>query len=139
VLAGLDDVSDSPLDVNPGTPVPELSVVGTDRGSELGGRVLDADGNPVRDVSVLAFATDVTTWRQGGRRVVRALSDTKGNFLIRGLRAGEYFIAAIWDIEDGEWYDPAVLQRVRRWAARASIAEGAQVKRDLNAGSVNMR
>lgn len=139
VLAGIDDISDSPLDVGPGTPVPELSVVGTDRGSELSGIVVDVNSNPLRDVVVLAFASDVVTWRQGGRRAVRALSDTKGHFLIRGLPAGEYFVAALWDIDDGEWYDLAVLQRVRRWATRISIAEGAQVNRDLKAQSVTTR
>lgn len=140
VFAGPDDVSDTPLDVGRSQPVPELMVIGTLRGSELSGRVVDEAGNSVRDGTVLAFGPDVTTWRQGGRRAVRALSDTKGTFVVRGLPAGEYLVAAVVDIEDGRWYDPAVLERVRRWATRTTIAEGGKVMTgDLAARSLGRR
>lgn len=131
VFAGSDDVSDTPLDLGRNQPAPFLRVVGTSRGSEVDGRVVEQAGQVVRDATVLAFGEDVTTWRQGGRRAVRALSDTKGGFMIRGLPAGQYYLAAVVDIEDGQWHDPAVLERVRRWATRITVVEGGKVTRDL--------
>jgi hypothetical protein len=133
VFAGGDDLSDSPLEVGGGSQALDLRVIGTARGSELTGRVLDGAGNPVRDCTVLAFGKDVVTWRQGGRRAVRVLSDTKGSFVIRGLPAGDYYVAALADVEDGQWHDPVVLERVRRSTTRTTIADGGKVTRDVTA------
>jgi hypothetical protein len=139
LFAGAEDVSDAPLEVGRGLPALDLRIIATARGSELTGRVLDEAGNPVRDCTVLAIGKSVLTWRQGGRRAVRALSDTKGEFVIRGLPTGEYYITALTDIEDGQWHDPAVLERVKRSAIRTTIADGGKVTRDLAARSLGGR
>jgi len=39
------------------------------------------------------------------------------------LPAGEYYVTALADVEEYEWYDPAFLERVVPSSAKTTIAE----------------
>ena len=50
---------------------------------------------------------------------------------MRNLPPGDYFIVAVDDVEQGEWFDPAFLEKVRPDATRVSVSEGEKKKQDL--------
>jgi hypothetical protein len=52
---------------------------------------------------------------------------------MRGLPPGNYHIVAVDDVEEGEWFDPAFLERVMTGAATLSLDEGEQKTQDVKA------
>ena len=55
-------------------------------------------------------------------------------YVFKNLRPGEYQIAAVADVEPGEWYDPAFLQRIAPSATAVTIAEGEKKAQDIRIG-----
>jgi hypothetical protein len=64
--------------------------------------------------------------------MVRSSAD--GAFSFSGLAAGEYIVAAIDDLEPGEWYDAAFLQRLLPVGTKLAIGEAQQKTLDLRTG-----
>ena len=56
---------------------------------------------------------------------------TDGKFIVRGLPAGDYVIAAVADIEQGQWYDPALLERLKAAGTPIHLEDGDQKTQDL--------
>jgi hypothetical protein len=52
------------------------------------------------------------------------MSAADGSFLFRMVPPGEYGLAAVADVEDGEWYDPVLVERLLTSAVKAMISEG---------------
>jgi protocatechuate 3,4-dioxygenase beta subunit len=103
----------------------------SDRASSLAGTVRDNGGNPVPGLFVVAFSADKAAWFANSRRVSGVTTDKDGRYSIRNLPAGEYFLAATYDLEPNEWFDAEVLPRLMAGAARLSIREYEEVGRDL--------
>jgi hypothetical protein len=53
-----------------------------------------------------------------------ARPDQTGMFKIRGLPAGEYYLATVDPSEQGEWFEPAYLDQHRQGAMRVTLADG---------------
>jgi hypothetical protein len=51
------------------------------------------------------------------------------------LPAGDYLVVATDDVEQGEWFDPAFLERIRSAAVKVSLGEAEQRTQDLKASS----
>lgn len=85
--------------------------------SELSGSVKDAQ----IDHFVVAASVDRATWFFNSRRVVGVRADAQGRYTIRNLPPGEYRIAAAADLEQGEWFDPPVLDRLLASAIAITI------------------
>ena len=49
------------------------------------------------------------------------------------IPAGDYLVAAVEDVEQGEWFDPAFLDGLRASAVHLTIGEGESQARDLKA------
>jgi hypothetical protein len=125
------DTLDSALDVRPGQDVSDVLVVFTDQTTELSGALLNASGTPISDLLILLFTTDRTQWN-GARRMrgpTQPASD--GTFRFPGLPPGEYYLAALSDIDPDELRDPAFLEQVAQGAIRISIAFGEKKRQDL--------
>jgi hypothetical protein len=122
---------DTPLDVRADQKLAGASFVFTDRQSDLSGTLTDGSGRPLTDYTVLAFPTDSTLWRPQARQIMTARPDQNGKFQIRGLPAGNYYLAVIDPVEQGEWFDPAFLEQQIADAARLSLTEGATRTQDL--------
>ena len=45
-------------------------------------------------------------------------------FKIRGLPAGEYYLATVDPSEQGEWFETAYLDQHRQGATRVTLADG---------------
>lgn len=124
VLLNGREMIDTPLEVRSGEKLSGLTVVFTDKLSEINGTILDERDQPIPDFTVLAFPTDDTLWRPQSRHIATARPDQNGKFQIRGLPAGEYFLATIDPSVQGEWYESAFLQQQRTAAKRVLLADG---------------
>ena len=67
---------------------------------------------------MLAFPTDASLWRPQSRQIMTARPDQTGQYRIRGLPAGDYYLATVDPSEQGEWFEPAYLDEHRAGAAR---------------------
>ena len=125
------EVLDTMLPVRAGQPVEDMVLTFTDKPAELSGRLQDATGRPASSYDVIAFAIDREFWTPFSRRVRETRPDTTGTFVFRGLAPGDYFIAALTDVEPGQWYNPAFLAELVGAAARVTIRDGARTVQDL--------
>lgn len=117
------DVLDTPIDLRQS--VDGAVVTFSDRPAELSGVVRDASGRSSASDTVIVFPADRTLWTPRSRRIRadRVLAD--GTFQFRLLPAGDYYVAAAADVDEYEWYDPALLDRLAATSAlKITIGEG---------------
>jgi hypothetical protein len=95
----------------------------SDRASTLAGVALDAQGMPADGTAVIAFGVDESSWFTNSRRVAGVHARADGTYSIRNLPPGDYFVVASYDVTQGEWFDPALLQRLKASSIRISIGE----------------
>jgi protocatechuate 3,4-dioxygenase beta subunit len=129
------DVTDEPVDLKSGQNVDSVSIVLTDRSTQVTGTVRDAAGNPVQQITVIAFSADQQYWHSQSRQIQAVRVDQSGVFHLRGLPPGDYSVAAVDDAEEGEWFDPSYLEGIRTGAKRLSLSEGESATLDLKAPS----
>jgi uncharacterized protein (DUF2141 family) len=115
---------------------PDVNLTGvvltlSDKRTEISGTLQSASGQPVSDYFVVAFSTDRANWRPGARRFGSARPATDGRFVFADLPAGEYFIAALTDMDGAEWQDPAYLEQVAPAAVKVTVGEGEKKVQDL--------
>ena len=103
----------------------------SDRVSELSGRLESTDGAPAPDHFILAFSTDRGRWTPLSRRVRQSRPATDGRFSIRGLPSGDYFLAAVTDVEPGEWFDPAFLSQLVPAAVKVTVRDAEETIQNL--------
>lgn len=104
------DILDAPLELLDGTEDAVATL--TDRTSELSGVVTDAQSAPIGGATVVVFTTDRRGWFSNSRRIAAARASADGRYTIRNLPAGEYRVVVATDLEQNEWFDPAVLDRL---------------------------
>jgi hypothetical protein len=124
VTVGGRDITDIPIDVKSNQRIDGITLTFTDRLTEIDGSVTDDQNVPVTEFTVLAFSTDASLWRAQSRQIMTARPDQTGMFKIRGLPAGEYYLATVDPSEQGEWFEPAYLEQHRQGATRVTLADG---------------
>jgi hypothetical protein len=125
VLLNGQDVTDIPIDFAQGQSVGGLQIVLTQKQTTLSGSISDARGQPATDATVVVFPADEKLWYFQSRYIRAARPDQEGRYEIRGLPAyGDYLIALVQGIEDGQAGDPAFLSSIRTSATRLSLNEG---------------
>jgi len=120
IIAGERDLLDAPLEFRQS--IDDAVATLSDRVSEVAGTVTDAQGRPDIDPYVVVFAVDRTSWFANSRRVVAVKPDRDGRFSIRNLPPGEYRAAVAADLDQGEWFDPAVLEVLLPTATRFTVS-----------------
>jgi hypothetical protein len=124
------DVLDVPVDLRQS--VDGLVVTFSDRPAELSGIVRDGSGKPIAADTIVLFSADRTLWTARSRRIRAEQSAADGTYQFRLLPAGEYYVAAVDDVDDFEWYDPVLLDRLAVSSAlKTTIAEGEKKSFDL--------
>lgn len=126
------DISEAVFDVRPGVDITGLSAVLTDRVTEVSGHVLDQQGRPVTDYSVLLLPVDEQFWRTGTRRrPAPQRPDTTGRFRLIDLPAGEYYLALVTQFEPDQLTDTTFLQSLIPSAIKFTLAEGEHKVQDV--------
>ena len=115
------DVIDSTIAMAPNQDA-QAEVVLTNRVTRITGTVT-AEGQPVK-AEVIVFAADSSKWAYPSRFVRTASADEKGQFRISGLPPADRYLAVATDyLEEGEHYDPELLDRVRDAATPFSLED----------------
>ena len=128
------DILDEPYTLDPSAPVPTVVLTLTDRHSSLSGAFQDATGRATSDVTVLVFSANPAWWGQTSRRVRVQRPGTDGTYSFVDLPPGDYVLAAVTDVEEGAWKDPAFLRSLVVGGVRVTIGEGEQKTQDLRIG-----
>ena len=106
-----------------------------DQVGELSGTLQDPAGRPAPDYYIVVFSADRAHWTPQSRRIRAMRPSAEGRFTVRNLPAGEYLVSAVTDIEDGEWYDPSMLQQLAAVSMKLTLAEGEKKVQDIQVGA----
>jgi hypothetical protein len=117
------DVTDLSIELKSGQSV-EAIVTLTDRVTEINGTINNKRGDPQTQYTVLVFSKDESFWGSHATRVKTTRPDQTGAFTVRGLPAGEYYVAVIEEQEDGEWFDGRYLEEHRIGATLVTLVGG---------------
>jgi Carboxypeptidase regulatory-like domain len=131
VMVAGQDVTDQPVDLKSGQNVDNVTILLTDRSTEIAGTVRDASGAPMAALTVVAFSSDPQYWRAQSRQIQAARTDQSGAYRLRSLPSGDYLLVATDDVEQGEWFDPAYLEQARAKATRVRLNDGEKKTQDL--------
>ena len=129
---GGQDTRDAPVDIR--ASLSDVVVTFTDRPSDLSGKVLAPAGAPRPDCYVILYSVDRTAWYPQSRRILSSRPASDGAYVMRNVIPGEYFLAAVEDVETSEWFDPEFLQRILPMATKITIADGEKKVQDLKVG-----
>ena len=130
-VAGGRDTLDFPLEIGPNINVTDAVLTFADRSTELTGLLQDAQGAVTSDYSIIIFPTDSQYWVPQSRRIQSVRPGTDGRYTVRNLPPGEYAIAAVTDVEPGEWFDPDFLKDLITASMRISLADGDRKTQDI--------
>jgi hypothetical protein len=114
---------EAPLRVNPGETL-EWTVTFTDKPTTLAGELKDRGDRAATDYYILVFSADRAHWTPGSRRVRMTRPATDGSYMVKGLPPGEYYLAALADLETGEWNDPVLLEQLVPSSAKVTLRDG---------------
>ncbi|HEY7474485.1 MAG TPA: hypothetical protein VH679_05700, partial [Vicinamibacterales bacterium] len=124
------DVLDMPLDVKPGMAAIELTVTYTDRPTKIEGTLQDATGRPASDYFIVVFSTDRSKWGARLRRVQSTRPASDGAYSVN-VADGEYYVAALTDLDSTETSNPAFLEQLIPTAIKVVLAEGESKRQDI--------
>ena len=127
------DAFDAPILVNGSVPI-DWTVTYSDKPASVTGTLSDASGRAATVYYILVFPTDRRYWTPGSRRVRMMRPATDGAFTASGLPPGEYFLAALTDLESGEWNDATFLEQLVSSSAKVVLREGEATRQDLRVG-----
>ena len=131
-MAGGRDLLDMPLEFGTrlGT-IDDAVLTLTNRRTELTGRLQTPAGLPATDYVVIVCSADRAHWYPGARRTraVRPASD--GLFRVEELPAGDYLVAAVTDVVDGEWQRASFLGQLAAFAVPVTVRAGQSTRQDL--------
>ena len=117
------DVTDTGLDTTSPDVASPITIVMTDRFTNLSGTVRDSQ-RPVTDYFVVVLPQK-SIEGMGASRYIRVLRpDRDGSFSARGLPTGDYVVAAFEGLESGREWDPEVQKLVRDAGRDFSLSEG---------------
>jgi hypothetical protein len=129
VVKGRDSL-DFPFEVEPNDKIGEAVVTFTNQTQEVTGTLQDASGRPSPDFTIVIFPADKTYW-SATRRIRTARPATDGRFLVPGLPAGDYRIAALVDLAPGEATDPDLLDQLVPASVAFSLRDGERKVQDI--------
>jgi hypothetical protein len=112
---------DFPVEIRAGQETAAAKVVISNDPTLLSGRLVDADGQPVIDLSVVAFPAAEEYWPGAERRIQVARPDTEGRFELLALPPGDYFLCAVAGASDARLDDPGYLRLLAQQALRFTL------------------
>ena len=123
------DILDAPIELRQSAE--DAVVTWSDRVSEISGAVTDSRGTAQPGQTVVLFATERTSWFFNSRRIAAGRTNAQGRYRITNLPAGEYYAVASSDLDEGDWFDPVVLEQVARRATLVRLEEDERKSLDI--------
>ncbi|MEO8484435.1 MAG: hypothetical protein ABI634_19675, partial [Acidobacteriota bacterium] len=127
------DALDTPFDVST-EDVGGFTMTFSDHPADLSGTIQDAAGHPTPEYFVIIFPRDQTYWTPQSRRIQAKRPSSDGRFTFPNMAPGDYLVAAVTDVEQGEWYVPAFLTELAHAAIPLTIAENEKKVQDIRVG-----
>jgi len=128
---GGQDALDSIAEIRSGQGAIEAVVTLTDRTTEISGTMSDASGRPAPEYFIIVFPSDRTLWVTMSRRILQTRPAQDGKYTFRNLPPGDYLIAAVTDVEQGQWFDPAFLAQLVDAGAKVTLADNEKKVQDI--------
>jgi hypothetical protein len=132
IVANGGDALDAPMTVAPNQHVLDAIVTFTDHLGEIAGVVRTTSGVPA-DYTVVLFPEARALWLPQTRRIQATRAGSDGVYIFHEIPAGSYRMAVSSDVENGEWFDPAFLQRLLPGSVRLILGDGGHRTQDLRA------
>ena len=128
---GSEELLDGPFEMKPGRDLSGIEVSFTDRPAGVSGTLVDAKGEAAVDHTIVLFPDDEPYRVPGSRRlrITRPMPD--GRFELPNVPPGDYYLAALDEIEPGEWNNPEVLDALSTSALRVTVRQGERTTRTL--------
>jgi hypothetical protein len=108
-----------------------LTIVLTDKVTDVSGQVTDSRGQPLKDFLVVVQPGEPKSDAAVTRYLRTARPEPDGRFRLRGLPPGDYFATAVESLEPGRHFVPDVQARLRDSARRFTVREGETIVLDL--------
>jgi len=124
------DVMDDGLDVGT-VDISGVNVSMSDRPIELNGAMLDAAGQPAPEYYLILFPKNPALRAPQSQRILQTRPGSDGRYQFRGLRAGEYLLAALTDVQPGEWNNRAFLEQIAPAAIPLTLMLGDRKTQDI--------
>ena len=118
------DITDAPIEFSGGEGAAGIRVVLTALSTEVSGSVTDDRGRAVNDYTVVVFAEDSAKWTPDTRFISVGRPNQDGRFSVKGLPPADYLAVALDYVQQGEWYDPSFLDRVKSQATSFRLGAG---------------
>lgn len=125
------NAADFPITIGAGQDGLEANVTLTDRIAELSGTMSDASGRPASDYFIIVFSADREFWAPMSRRILQTRPAQDGKFTFKNLPPGDYLLAAVTEVEQGQWFDPAFLAQLVDASAKVSLADSEKKVQDI--------
>jgi len=137
VTLGGENVADRPVAIKSGMRLSDVVITFTDRHAELSGRLVDTAGRPAPEFFVFVFSTNRAYWTPNATRHLRPPTRpaSDGTYRIPALPPGEYFVAALTEVDEADIFDATFLEQVAAAAFKISVAEGEKKRQDLQIGN----
>jgi hypothetical protein len=103
----------------------------TDRPTELSGTMTDATGAAAPEYFMIVFSADPAHWVPSSRRIMQTRPSSDGSFVFRNLPPGDYRLAAVAEVQQGEWFDPDFLNTLVDASIKVTLAPGAKLRQDI--------
>jgi hypothetical protein len=125
------DITDTPTELQGTEGLSGVTIVLTDKLTDVSGQVTDSRGRASKDYLVVVQPAEPRS-AAGMTRYLRTVRpEQDGRFRVRGLPPGEYFATAVGSLEQGRQFVPDVQARLRDSARRFAVREGETAVLDL--------
>jgi protocatechuate 3,4-dioxygenase beta subunit len=128
---------DEPFDLPAGADIDDVVVEFTDRSAEIHGTITDGAGRPVPDLTLIVIAGHPDRWLPAlaSRFQRTAQPDDEGRFRLPLLPPGDYYLAALGEMDQADLRDPAYLEQLAANAIPITLAPGEKREQNIQLGT----
>jgi uncharacterized protein (DUF2141 family) len=124
IRRGESNLLDDVLEIRPGDRLDDVEIVVTNNSAAIAGTAVDHRGAKVQDYLAVLFSVDGTKWPIPSRFVKAVAAADDGSFLVDAMPPGDYYIAAVTDLNLNRVFSPNTLARLSRVATRVTLKGG---------------